>query len=329
MKSPKVSVIMSTYNHELFVRAAVESVLAQEDVDFEFLIADDGSVDGTRDVVADMRDQRIRFFPHTVNRGACVATNELIQRSQGEFIALLNSDDMWVPGKLAKQMALFDEDSESSLGAVFGRASFMDKDGSAMPSDKSPWGTIFDQTNRNSGLWLRRFFDLGNCICHPTMLIRKRCYEEVGLYDSRLRQLPDFDMWIRLVKRYEIHICDEVLVHFRVLPGENVSWNSETNAKRTISEHFLIAEHFFDDVSKQQLQEGFRGALKIKDIPSSVHLEIEKVLLMLRPNQLFGPYYRLIGLLKMRELMGRDDAREVLLKSYAIDDRWLHDVMAR
>ena len=96
MKSPTISVIMATYNHADFVAQAIDSVLSQRGVDFEFLIADDGSVDLTREVVASIHDERIRFFPNEVNRGACVVTNELIQCASGEFIALINSDDYWI-----------------------------------------------------------------------------------------------------------------------------------------------------------------------------------------------------------------------------------------
>ena len=75
---------MATYNHASFVEEAVNSVLSQEGVDFEFIIADDGSSDLTRDVVAGIRDPRISFFPNEVNRGACIVTNELINKLRGK-----------------------------------------------------------------------------------------------------------------------------------------------------------------------------------------------------------------------------------------------------
>lgn len=142
MKKPTVSVIMATYNHADFVKQAIDSVLAQEGVDFEFLIADDGSADQTREVVASIKDKRIQFFPNEINRGACVVTNELIKRTCGEFIALINSDDYWTtPDKLAYQVQVLRENP--NVGACFGRARFVDKDGRGIDKSTLPFGSVF------------------------------------------------------------------------------------------------------------------------------------------------------------------------------------------
>jgi len=321
MKLPTVSVIMATYNHADFVKQAVESVLSQQGVDFEFLIADDGSADRTREVVFAIKDERIHFFPNEKNRGACIVTNELIESSSGEFIALINSDDYWVgQDKLAYQVQIMQE--MPTVGACFGRARFVDKNGQDIDKGSLSFGTVFDQENRSQGQWLRRFFDLGNCICHPTMLIRKSCYEELGIYNNRLRQLPDFDMWIRLVKRYEIFISNRELINFRILPGENASGQTTTNSIRTINEHFLIADSFFDGARSEQLIEGFSDLLAIKDIPSAQHLDIEKARLFFVENQWLGKPYKMIGLLKLSQLLNDPVHYKILNEFYGIDDKW-------
>ncbi|PRC93545.1 glycosyltransferase [Solimicrobium silvestre] len=326
MTSPLVSVIMATYNHADFVKQAIESVLAQQGVDFEFLIADDGSFDRTREVVASIKDQRIQFFPNEVNRGACVVTNELIERASGEFIALINSDDSWIGSdKLAYQVQILR--NNPLIGACFGRAKFIDKTGESIGKETLPFGSVFDQENRTQGQWLRRFFDLGNCICHPTMLIRKTCYNELGMYNNRLRQLPDFEMWIRLIKYYEIFISDRELINFRILPGENASSQTEVNSTRTINEHFLIAEDFFEHVTREQLIDGFSDLLVVKNLPSDEHLEIEKGLLFLRENQWLGKPYKLVGLLHMFKILGLEKCYDVMVTAYRIDDRWFQQQM--
>lgn len=326
MSNPTISVIMATYNHAPFVAQAIDSVLKQVGVDFEFLIADDGSQDNTREVVASIQDPRIRFYPNEVNRGACVVTNELIERASGEFIALINSDDYWIgPDKLAYQLQVLRDKLE--LGACFGRARFVDRAGKEISKSSMPFGTVFDQENRSQGAWLRRFVDLGNCICHPTMLIRRSCYSELGMYSNRLRQLPDFDMWVRLVKRYPIHVSENELINFRVLPGENAASQTPNNSIRTINEHFLIAERFFIDFRLDVFLDAFGDLVKYRGEMTEVHFEIEKSLLYFYPNQWLGRAYKMIGILAINRLLESDLHREVMARDYGIDDRWFHREM--
>lgn len=323
MNSPTVSVVMASYNHAQFVEQAINSVLEQEGVDFEFLIADDGSADGTREIIALFNDERIRFFPNEINRGACVVTNELIERAAGEFVAVINSDDYWsAKDKLAYQVKVLRDNA--AIGACFGRARYVDRNGQPIPKSMLASSTIFDQENRSQGQWLRKFFYFGNCICHPTILIRKSCYREIGMYNNRLRQLPDYDMWIRLVKRYPIFISERELINFRILPGENVSSATVSNSVRLINEHFLISEDFFDDVTRVQLIEGFSDLLFVKDVPSEEHLDIEKTLLYFSENQRIGKPHKIMGLLKINKILNESRYNDVMANEYKLDDRWFH-----
>jgi glycosyltransferase involved in cell wall biosynthesis len=327
MTSPTVTVVMATYNHADFVVQAIDSVLSQRNVNFEFLIADDGSYDQTREVVASIHDERIRFFPYQVNRGACDVTNELIQRASGEFIAVINSDDCWSNGdKLAYQLQVLRDDP--ALGACFGRARFVDKLGREIDKSSLSFGDVFDQQNRSQGAWLRRFFEFGNCLCHPTILIRKSCYDELGMYRNSLRQLPDLDMWIRLIKRYPIHVSERELIQFRVLPGQNASGQVAENAIRTINEHYLISDTFFDGVDASLLIDGFGDLMKCNRFLSDEHLEIEKAMLFLKDNRFFGKHYRLIWLLALNRFLKSPLHREILLKFYGIDDLWFQREVA-
>lgn len=327
MKSPAVSVIMPTYNHAAFVEQSIRSVLQQRDIDFELLIADDGSVDHTREVIASIRDDRIQFFPNTVNRGACVVTNELIKRASGEFIALINSDDYWIEAdKLAFQIQIMKANQD--IGACFGRACFVDKDGMTIDKSNLSYGHLFDEGNRSRGRWLRHFFDVGNCICHPTMLIRKSCYEELGMYDNRLRQLPDFDMWIRLLKRYDIHVSNREMIAFRQLPGESASTATPVNIRRILNETYFILERFFDGIPRDVFLDGFGDQVARPDLPDEIHLTIEHALLYLAKKGWGAHIYKLIGLEKIHFLLGSDKHRSVLINHYGIDDRTFHSMAA-
>jgi hypothetical protein len=136
-------------------------------------------------------------------------------------------------------------------------------------------------------------------------------------------------MWIRIVKKYEIHISEYDLIKFRIIHGENASSQIANNAIRTMNEHYLIANDFFDGVTRNQLIEGFGDLLYCKDVPTCEHLDIEKVLLYFHANRWLGKPYQLIGLLKLNQLLGSPAHQELLLNIYRIDDAWFHDKMGK
>jgi glycosyltransferase involved in cell wall biosynthesis len=210
---PRVSVVIASYNHEKYVRAAIESVLAQSFQDFEILVTDDGSSDRTVAEVQVIADPRLSLEVLPRNLGATIAINSTILRSTGEYIAILNSDDLFLAGKLERQVRFLDENP--GIPAVFTRPSFIGEDGGPHPNP-GPAIALAQETNRPRHKWLRRFFRKGNGLCHPSVLIRRSCYDEIGLYNPALAQVPDLEMWVRLLRRHEIHLIDEPLVAFRI-----------------------------------------------------------------------------------------------------------------
>lgn len=154
-------------------------------------------------------------------------------------------------------------------------------------------------------------------------MIRREIYEAVGLYDNRLRQLPDFDMWIRVVKVSDIFVSPSVMVRFRILPGENTSSDTPTNHIRTLNEHFFIGLGFFDNVSADLLRQGFGDCLSRPSLPLASTLDIEAALLFFRPVVSLERVYKFIGLLKLRDLLGNERSRTWLAAHYDFDDRTL------
>jgi glycosyltransferase involved in cell wall biosynthesis len=249
---PKVSVIIPSYNHDKYIAQAIQSVLDQTYQDFEIVIVDDGSSDNSVGKIRQFTDERIRLFCFEINQGACLATKKLIEEAQGEYIALLNSDDIFLADKLQKQVAFLDH--HCNIGAVFGYARIIDENNQPYEDKNHPYYQIFRQPNRSRYEWLRYFFYYGNCLCHPSVLIRKECYDKVGLYDPRYRQLPDFDFWVRLCTQYEIHIIQEELIEFRVRAGEeNTSGIVPDNLVRQAFEHTRILNHYLKFKSPQDL----------------------------------------------------------------------------
>lgn len=251
---PKVSVLLPAYNHENYVGSAIRSVLDQHFKDFEIIITDDGSSDNTLQQIQDFSDPRIKVFVHEKNLGAVVAERTCFENSVGEYIAILNSDDMFLPDKLEKQVKFLDENMQ--YGAVFSHAEIIDENGDPFTDEKSFFFRIFEQPNRDRYQWLNYFFNYVNCLCHPSVLIRRTCYDTTGFYDERFAQLPDYDFWIRLCLRYEIFILPEKLVKFRVLPdNKNASGESREARLRHSVEFYQILNNFlsipsYDDFIK-------------------------------------------------------------------------------
>lgn len=240
---PRVSVFMPSYNHARWVAMAIHSVLEQTYKDFEIVVTDDGSSDGTADVIERMKAPQVKLKRFEKNRGVCAAENDAIRRSTGEYLCLLNSDDIFLPQKLELQAAFLD--SHPDVGAVFGMPVFCDEENHLVTSDRTFNGKVFETGNRDQAGWLRHFFFSGNCLCHPTVMIRRECYEKAGLYDERLAQLPDFEMWIRLVAAYPIHVMDTPLTAFRIRRnGANASAPRADTLVRLMWEDTQVRKHY-------------------------------------------------------------------------------------
>jgi hypothetical protein len=325
MNTPLVTVVMPSYNHARFVREAIDSVLAQQGVEFELLVEDDGSSDGSAAAIASVSHPRLHFTPRPRNEGACFTVNGMIARARGEFIALINSDDVWRgTDKLARQVDVLRQ--RPKVAACFGWAEYIDAAGRPIAGIGPYTASTFAHGNRSRARWLRKFFEVSNCICHPTMLARRSMYDELGGYDPRLRQLPDYDMWIRLLQRHEIHVIEEPLVRFRLLGDANASAAAGSNVPRSTNEQWIVLDKLLAGLGPAEMIDGF-GDLLVNPQPADQRqAEVEKVLLFLRHGTVFVPVLRTIGLRRLFDMMG-DPTYRALLADYGIDDHWLHQEM--
>ena len=110
-------------------------------------------------------------------------------------------------------------DENPAVVAVFGWPHFVDEQSRPIDEERNPFRNLFEKRNQSREAWLRRFFVIGNALCHPTVMVRRSVYRELGGYDARLAQLADYDMWIRICSRYEIHILSQPVTAYRVLEG--------------------------------------------------------------------------------------------------------------
>lgn len=277
INNPLVSVILPSYNHEKHVGIAIESVLNQTFCDYEFLVSDDHSTDGTLEIIQKYHDDRIQLHVFSENQGATINHKYLIDRAKGKYVALINSDDVWLPNKLKKQVAYLEAHEE--CGGCFSFAEIIDEDGSSI----NVYRDVFQKKNRTQAEWYRQFFLHGNCLCHPSMLIRTNIYHTLGVYNLSLRQLPDFDMWVRLIKHYGIYIFQEPLVQHRrfVSVSANTSAPTIRNSMRDAVESHYILNNYLNDVSDEFFSAAFRKEFRKADAITHNELCCEKFFLLL------------------------------------------------
>ena len=288
---PRVSVVVPTYNQEAYISQAIDSVLNQTYQDFEIVVVNDASGDRTVEKIQEKNDPRIRLFSFEQNRGESAATNYGIQQARGELIAILHSDDLFVRNKLEKQVAFLDENSQ--YHAVLSYPRLIDSRGEILPPSNTFLDQVFLQPNRTRFQWLNTFFWKDNCLCQTSSLIRKNCYQQIGFYDPRLRQIPDFDFWVRFCLKYELYILPEPLVQYRVHRSNISGIKPETIIRHNfelsqILKHYFCADVYenilkiFPDILEpgEQLEPGSadflvaRQALKVERSPHR-HLSLE------------------------------------------------------
>lgn len=257
----KVAVILLSYNHAKYLRASIDSALEQTYSDFELIIWDDASSDESWNIIQSYHDPRIHTFRNEINKMGILNKVLSSYTNLGDYIAIHHSDDVWEPEKLEKQVACLDSNPE--IGAVFSNALIIGENGEPLKDKSHPYYSVFDQPNRNRYEWLNFFFYHGNVLCHPSVLIRKDCFLECGLYRNGLIQLPDFDMWVRLCLKYEIHILNEKLIRFRIRSGEINASGDQADARiRQQFEYLQIYENYLALKSPEEIIKVFPDAQK-------------------------------------------------------------------
>jgi GT2 family glycosyltransferase len=205
---PNVSVIIPTYNRAHLVDEAIDSVLAQTYRDHEIIVVDDGSTDDTQQVLQSYGDA-IRLVTRR-NGGSCAARNTGLEQAQGDYIAFLDSDDLFLPGKLELQLKGFDR--FPSAGMIYSR-SLRFEHGRGL--DDRLLGTYVGhapgelQDIFEDMLLLKRA-----PLTHDT-LVRRNCFTEVGGFDTQLRVATDHDMWLRVSARCQVAFVDAAVAAYR------------------------------------------------------------------------------------------------------------------
>lgn len=192
----RVSIVIPIYNKEPFVAEAIQSVLAQTFQDFEIVIIDDGSTDGSLEVVQAVSDERFRII-RRVNGGAAAARNTGIEAAQGEWIAFLDADDIWFPDSLKVRLAILERNP--SLNWCAGLHRRRTTNGEIL---RSPVPTILHRAMTNDVVTDALAILPYALFFTSTVMVKKRVFDEIGLMDMSLRTAEDIDMWLRIALRY-------------------------------------------------------------------------------------------------------------------------------
>lgn len=205
---PKVSIIVAAYNGERYIRETLESLLDQTYTDFEIIVADDGSTDGTAEIVKSFADKRIRYIKKE-NEGVMAKTRNFgIRKSAGEFIAFCDQDDIWYPEKLKKQLEKIDKNALT--GAIVASADIIDKKGKKIGIRDIGFSGYINPIKSFEKLLDTDF--ITNC----SAVVPKKIIEEMGYLDESLVGNDDYKLWLLIAQKYGIFGVREPLCAWRV-----------------------------------------------------------------------------------------------------------------
>jgi len=225
-----VSVIIPAYNRAESVAAAIESARAQTITDLDILVIDDGSSDSTGAIVRAIAEPRLRLLAHTTNRGAAAARNTGIAAAHGELIAFLDSDDLWAPHKLERQVAAMQAGHDLVTSGVRMRLLDHGYEKEVIPSPQADWLKAL----------------LADCNLSPgaTLLARRSLFDRIGPLDESLLRFEDWDWLVRYAASGGApHIVPEVLAIVNNRRGR-LGRDNERAARRFAAKHAAARAHY-------------------------------------------------------------------------------------
>ncbi len=249
---PLVSVVLAACNHEPFIAEAVQSVLAQSFEDLELIVFDDASTDRTPDIVEAIKDDRLQLIRSPANR-LQHGRNVALARCSGKYVAFQNSDDVWRKDKLFKQVSLLEARPE--LAACFSAVEIIGPD--TRPAPGTFFEGMFSTENLAPEQWLQRFFELGNCLCITSAVVRADLLSGLGGFCESLVQLGDLDLWVRLAALGEFLVLDEQLTAMRFTSGQNLSRLEPPVLRRIMREYVRVLLRYAEAPLVDQLARVF------------------------------------------------------------------------
>ena len=234
-----ITIAVPVYNHARFVGDALKSLFAQTDQNFEVLITDDGSTDALAGELAKFTDPRIQFFKNEKNEGHMASVNKMLGKATGDFFVSYSADDTMSPNLLEKLRAEFIKDP--FLEHVASQNDFMNEDGTPY-TGVHPFQSIPKASNQTQAQWHELFYR-GN-VYFGINMYRTSALREVGGWDAKHGVISDYEMYLKLLPRYNFRIVEEPLTHTRI-HGENQSILSPAEAKKLPRRYFEAQRPYY------------------------------------------------------------------------------------
>lgn len=226
-KNPKVSVVVAVYNAEEFIQSTIKSVLSQTFDDFELILLDDASSDASLSVMKQFNDKRIRVLQNDKNLGISKTRNKLLDAANGEYIAVLDHDDICLPDRLKEQVKFLDNNPDIDMvgswfelycpkNAVWWRRLIVN----------CGWVWCHPQNPTLLDAWQ------GNVVMHPTMMFRKQCLDNLGIrYREEYSPAEDYDLVFQMFEKgKKMANIKKILVKY-TLHGNNLSIRAKDNMR--------------------------------------------------------------------------------------------------
>jgi len=241
-----LTIAIPYYKQKKYLKYLLDTISNLNTNSLEVLIVDDASNDNVEEVIDKYQIPNLYLHKLKQNCGISTNANQYVKHAKGKYIMVIPADDNFVPEKITKQIAFLEQNP--NIGACFSYCKLIDEKNNFIKLSKNllanKYQKIFRQKNKSREGWLNHFFYEGNCICGPSGIIRKECFDKIGNFDTRLLSLQDFDLLVRiLISGYNIHIIPEELTYYRI-HNHNLSKPNKSSYIRSVYENIKILKNY-------------------------------------------------------------------------------------
>ena len=295
MNRPLVSVVMPVYNAEKYLRPAIESVLNQSYSNLDFIIINDGSTDNSKNIILNFQDPRLRFLENPENWGIVRTRNRALEEARGEYIAVLDSDDIAFPERIKVQVEFLEKNPEYGMCGSY----FQIIDG----NDKLLKKARFPTNDKDA----RSNLILHNCFCHSTIMIRSKLAKELK-YEAGYDVIEDYFLWYRISQRAKIINLPVYTTSYRV-HGNNISTTRNNHMFNLLNN---IYTRILDDLNIKYTPEEFKLHANILNYNAGFFKDKRKL------NELGNWTTRLLSEIRMNKNYNEIVIYKILVKRWIV-----------